>query len=123
MQHLEVRKRQTVKGTVDGGLSVLSILTAGGTDIISEGVQPVLLSYDLIGDFTTVPDGPRGTDDGHERERVRDVDVPCRGPREPLRDRQLHLGIRDILAGTMMGCGVSSSVSRPTVVLHGVRRR
>jgi hypothetical protein len=58
LQHLEVRKSQTAWGTIDGGFSVLSILTAGGTDIISEGVQPLLLSYDLVGDFTTVPDGP-----------------------------------------------------------------
>ena len=56
LKHLKVRRSQSVQGTVDGGLSVISLLSGGGSSAVVKIAQPVLLGYQLGQTLTTVPE-------------------------------------------------------------------
>lgn len=56
LQHLKVRRSQAVRDTVDGGLAVVSLLTAGDSGKVTTVVEPALLGYGLTETFTTVPE-------------------------------------------------------------------
>ena len=56
LQHLKVRRSQSVQGTIDGGLSVISLLSVGSSNAAITIAQPVLLGYRLDQTLTTVPE-------------------------------------------------------------------